>query len=86
MPTYAVHDGHTVLNVIVADTKEIAETVTGLSAIETTGEPWINWTFNESVWLPPIVDEPVDLGVEDSVASEDGADANSNDAVSDFDS
>lgn len=53
MPTYAIHDGVTVVNAIVAETQEIAELVTGLQAIETTGEPWICWTMEKEGWRSP---------------------------------
>jgi hypothetical protein len=55
MPNFAVHDGTTVQNVIVADSLEIAETITGLSAVETTGAPWISWTLDEQGW---VTDDP----------------------------
>jgi hypothetical protein len=54
MPTYAVHDGSAVLNVIVADTLEIAEAVTGLSALASDGVPWIGWTLHDDKWRPPM--------------------------------
>ena len=53
MPDFALHDGSTVQNVIVADSQEIAEEVTGLSAVETVGEPWIGWTLIDGVWTAP---------------------------------
>lgn len=53
MPNFAIHDGTTVLNVIVADSQEIAQKVTGLSAIETEGQPWIDWTKDGNSWRPP---------------------------------
>ena len=54
MARYAVHDGTTVRNVIVAESQEIAEQVTGLAAIATTGMPWIGWTLDGSEWRPPM--------------------------------
>lgn len=53
MANFAIHDGSTVLNVIVADSVESAESVTGLSAIETFGEPWIGWVAVDTGWAPP---------------------------------
>lgn len=53
MPNFAIHDGSTVQNVIVADSQEIAEEVTGLSAVETEGEPWIGWTMQTEGWRSP---------------------------------
>lgn len=58
MATYAVHDGARVVNVIVADTAQIAEEVTGLSALETEGVPWIGWTLIDGVWTAPPEPEP----------------------------
>lgn len=60
MPDFAIHDGTTVQNVIVADSQEIAEEVTGLSAVETEGEPWIGWTLDGGVWVAPPQPEPVE--------------------------
>lgn len=59
MARYAVHDGTTVHNVIVAESQEIAEQVTRLAAIETTGVPWIGWTLHGDEWRPPIPTEGV---------------------------
>lgn len=53
MSNYAIHDGKKVINVIVAESLEIAESITGLNAIETTGEPWIEWTLEEEGWRKP---------------------------------
>lgn len=53
MANYAIHDGSSVINVIVADTKAIAEEATGMSAIKTTGSPWIGWTMEDEGWRPP---------------------------------
>lgn len=53
MTYYAIHDWHVVSNVIVADSQEIAEQITGLNALETTGQPWIDWTYVDSQWRPP---------------------------------
>ena len=53
MANYAISDGSRIINVIVADSKEIAEQATGMTAIETFGEPWIDWTLEEEGWRPP---------------------------------
>lgn len=58
MSNFAIHDGTTVVNVIVADSLEVAEEVTGLSAVETEGEPWIGWTLVDGVWTAPPAPEP----------------------------
>lgn len=34
MPNYYILDGNKIVNIIIADTKEIAEQVTGLAAVE----------------------------------------------------
>lgn len=59
MPNFAIINKNTVLNVIVADTKEIALAVeeTADDAIETTGQPWIGWTLVDGVWIEPTVEE-----------------------------
>jgi hypothetical protein len=47
-----------IVNVVVADTQEIAEEVTSLEAIESTSsEPWIGWTRDNGVWSAPVVPE-----------------------------
>lgn len=53
MANFAIIDGDTVVNVIVADSQEIAEEVTGLSVVETEGEPWIGWTLIDGGWVAP---------------------------------
>jgi hypothetical protein len=52
MATFAVIDNNTVTNVIVAETKEVAEMVTGLTCIEYTAENpvSIGWTYNNSTF------------------------------------
>lgn len=57
MANYAVTENGLVENVIVADSKEIAEELTGKECIEYTNENpiGIGWTWNESAttWAPP---------------------------------
>lgn len=53
MPNFAIHDGARVVNVIVADSAEVAESITGMSALETSGEPWIDWTLESEGWRRP---------------------------------
>lgn len=54
MADYAVHDGATVVNVVVAGSQEVAEETTGLFAIEVVdGTPWIEWTLEADGWRPP---------------------------------
>lgn len=53
MPNYAISDGSTIVNVIVADSKKIAEELSGMTAIETNGSPWMNWTLKNGEWTEP---------------------------------
>lgn len=53
MANYAISDGHKIINVIIADSKESAEFVTGMEAFETEGQPWIGWTLEKDGWRPP---------------------------------
>lgn len=53
MTDFAVINGDTVVNVIVAESREIAEAVTGLLIMQTEGEPWIGWTMESDGWRPP---------------------------------
>ena len=53
MPNFAVYDGTTVVNVIVAESQAVAEQATGLSAVETESAPWIGWTLHDGEWRPP---------------------------------
>lgn len=53
MATFAIHDGQKVVNVIVADSQSVAEEVTGLSAIESSGTPWFGWTMESEGWRKP---------------------------------
>jgi hypothetical protein len=60
MPNYLIIRGNKIENVIVADTKEIAETVSpnATEIIESTSsEPWIGWTRDNGVWSAPAVPE-----------------------------
>ena len=59
MANFAVIKDGVVTNVIVADTKEIAELVTGLTCVEYTEEKpaGIGWTYDGSVFTPPAVQE-----------------------------
>ena len=67
MPNYAIHDGSTILNILVADSVEIAEEITGFNAFETSGQPSIGWIFVNDEWLPPC---PYRLWVWDSELNE----------------
>lgn len=59
MANYAVIKDSIVNNVIVADTKEIAETVTGLTCVEIPfepGAPGIGWTYDGAEFAAPVVE------------------------------
>ena len=54
MKNYLIIKNNVVVNVIVADSIEIAEQVTGAEAIESTSStPWIGWTRSGSNWIAP---------------------------------
>lgn len=56
MATFAVIENNTVTNVVVAETKEIAETVTGLTCIEYTEEnpAGIGWGYDGINFVEPV--------------------------------
>ena len=61
MPNYLVIEDNKVINVIVADTAEIAAEVTGKEVIESTSsEPWLNWTRSGDTWTAPVVEAPTE--------------------------
>lgn len=53
MNTWALHNEHTVVNVVIADSVADLTDLDGLQVIETTGEPWIGWTLEVDGWRPP---------------------------------
>lgn len=57
--TFAVIENGLVTNVIIAESKEIAELVTGHPCIEYTTEntAGINWTWDGTNFVPPVVEE-----------------------------
>ena len=59
MATFAVINDNTVENVIVADTKEIAEQVTGKECLEYTDSnpAGIGWTYADGVFTAPVIEE-----------------------------
>lgn len=72
MATFLISDGETIVNAILADTKEIAEEVTGMTAYTAEELPEgcsIGWTWNEVEFVPP-----VELVVEETPAEEDPVD------------
>lgn len=58
---YAVIENNIVINTIVAETKQIAEEVTGLLCIEYTNEDptGIGWTYDGTNFIAPVV-EPIE--------------------------
>lgn len=60
MTNYLVIEDNKVINVIVADTAEIAAEVTGKEVIESINStPWIDWTRSGDTWTaPPTLEEP----------------------------
>jgi hypothetical protein len=59
MTNYAIIEDNKVLNVIVADSAEIAAEVTGKEVVEATDGLWIDWTRTDGVWSAP-VEEPTE--------------------------
>ena len=62
MANYAIIENDYVTNVIVADSKEIAEQVTSGEVLEATGDFWIGWHRVNGVWVNP--DAPVETPAE----------------------
>ena len=55
MSTWAIINNDVVENTIVAESKEIAELVTGKSVLEITSnfQVGINWFLKNGTWVPP---------------------------------
>ena len=62
MANFAVIDNNVVTNIIVADTKKIAEEVTGATCVEYTNEnpAGIGWIYNGENFITPVVEEPTE--------------------------
>lgn len=62
MKTFAVIEDNKVINVIIADSKEIAEETTGKLCIEYTEEnpAGIDWDYDGVSFIPPIVEQPIE--------------------------
>lgn len=58
MPNFAVVGGSQIVNVIVAESAEIAEAVMGMEVVETDGVPWIGWTLVDGEWVASPEPEP----------------------------
>jgi hypothetical protein len=61
MATFAVLSGDFVINIVIADSKEIAETVTRSECIEYTDESpaFIGDTWDGTNFIRPVIEEPV---------------------------
>jgi hypothetical protein len=53
MPNYAIYKNNIILNVIIADSKEIAESITDMKAVETDNKIGIGWIFENNKWIEP---------------------------------
>ena len=57
---YAVINGNTVVNIIVADSKTIAEKVTNLKCVESDGSFGIGWIWDGENWVDPNEETVID--------------------------
>ena len=53
MANYAIIENDRVINVIVADSSELAAELTGKEVTEATDGLWIDWTRTDGVWSAP---------------------------------
>lgn len=63
MANYAVIKNGIVDNIVIADTKEIAEEVTSLTCIEyenTIDAPGIGWTYDGTNFSAPVIETPTE--------------------------
>ena len=58
MANYAIIENNKVINVITADSAELAAELTGKEVAEATDGLWIDWTRTDGVWSAPIELEP----------------------------
>lgn len=54
MPNFALYENDEILNIIVAESKEIAESLTNLHAIEITDTIGIGWKLVNDEWVQPL--------------------------------
>jgi hypothetical protein len=59
MANYAIIEDNKVINVIVADSAELAAEVTGKEVTEATDGLWIDWTRIDGVWSRPVEPEVI---------------------------
>lgn len=58
MANYLVIENDKIVNVIVADSLEIAQEVTGKEVLESRDStPWLDWTRSGSEWIAPVIEE-----------------------------
>jgi hypothetical protein len=57
MANYAIIEDNKVINVIIADSAELAAELTGKEVVEATDGLWIDWTRTDGVWSAPIEEE-----------------------------
>jgi hypothetical protein len=63
MANFAIVDNNKVVNVIVADSKEIAEQITGQEAVEIIDNIlWVDWERVNGEWFPPRPPKPESEG------------------------
>lgn len=61
MSNYLIIENDKVVNVIVADSLEIAAELTGKEVIESTSsEPWLDWTRLNNTWTAPAIEQPTE--------------------------
>lgn len=56
MNNYAIIENDRVVNVIVADSLEIAQQATNKEVIETDGQVWIGWIRVDGQWINPVLE------------------------------
>jgi hypothetical protein len=54
MANYAVLNDNLVINVIDAETLEIAKDATGKECVECDGSFWLGWTRSGKKWIAPV--------------------------------
>jgi len=63
MANYAVIKNGIITNVIVSESQEIAESITGLACVEfqlEPGAPGIGWSYNGTDFTAPVIEEPAE--------------------------
>jgi hypothetical protein len=62
MATFAVLNGDKVINITLAESKEIAETIFNLTCVEYTEKnpAGIGWTYDGENFIAPVVEQPTE--------------------------